>query len=56
MEVVHSSISNNPHLEGLSYEDLNFLRNLAKIYVQSIVKLADENSLPIHKKIPRRPV
>jgi len=56
MDVIHSAISNDPRLKGLSYEDLKFLRNLANIYVQSIIKLADENSLSIHKKIKRRSV
>lgn len=46
----------DPRLKDLSKEELKFLGNLARIYVQSIIKKADEDSLSIHKKIKRRSI
>lgn len=46
----------DPRLKDLSSEELKFLGNLARIYVQSIIKKADENSLSIYKEIKRRPI
>lgn len=46
----------DPRLKDLSNEELKFLGNLARIYVQSIIKKADEESLSIYKKIRRRSI
>lgn len=56
MKVIHSDITTHPALQGLSYEEIKFLRSLAKIYVNTIVKIADENSVPVHPEVQRRSV
>ncbi len=56
MSKSEKTTSNDPRLKDLSNEELKFLGNLARIYVQSIIKKADENSLSIYKKIKRRSV
>lgn len=43
LKIVHSSdLSNDDHLKGLSPDKIRIIRNLASIYVNSIVKEADE--------------
>lgn len=53
MDLIHSDIPNESHLQGLTLEEIKFIRNLAKLTANAIIKSANENSLPVHKNIRR---
>lgn len=43
MKVIHSEIRDERHLQGLTEEEKNFIRRLAKIYVNTIIKMHEDS-------------
>lgn len=44
MDVIHSNINDDSHLQGMTSEEVNIIRKLASVYVNAIVKMADEKT------------
>lgn len=56
METIHSIEPIESHLQGLSLEEIKFIRTLANIAVDITLSQIDENSTPIHSDLGRRSV
>lgn len=56
MDIVHSDISNELHFQGLTPEEIKFIRNLAKLTASCIIKKANEeiHSVRVCEDIRRR--
>lgn len=54
MEVVHVNKDRYSHLEKFSPEEQKFICNLAKVFVNSVIKSVDENSIRVSENIERR--
>lgn len=44
------------HLIGYTEQEKKFIRTFSQIFVNTIIKITDEKSLPIHPEIQRRAV
>lgn len=53
MKAIHTNKDRYKHLGAFSEEERNFICNLAKVFVNSIIKEADESSLRVSKNIKR---
>lgn len=54
MKVIYHSKGPEDHLKGMSTEEIKIIRTLAGVFVNSILKKVDENSVAVHKKEQRR--